>query len=226
MTQTSVLEREMFAEAEAARLLQLPQGTLHYWLEGGTQRGKAHPPILRLDPTGRRVVTWAEFVEAGLLRSYRQLKVPMAELRTFIDVLREEMGVPYPLAHHRPFVSGKNLVLEAQTRAGLDGDFCLVATANNQLVLTSAAREFVERVTWDGDTAAGWRPHDDPQSPVRMLPDVRFGQPSIGGISTDVIWEHDQAGEDVTEIADAFDLTDDDVRWALSYENSARAKTA
>jgi len=36
MTMTiSVLEREMFSEAEAARLLELPQSTLHYWLEGG-----------------------------------------------------------------------------------------------------------------------------------------------------------------------------------------------
>jgi len=133
---------------------------------------------------------------------------------------------PYPLAHHRPFVSGRSLVLEAQTRAGLDGEFCLVAVANDQLVLTSAAREFVDRVTWDGDTAAGWRPHADPDSPVRMVPDVRFGLPSVDGISTDVIWEHDQAGEDIAEIAEVFEMSADDVRWALAYENSARTKAA
>jgi len=37
------------------------------------------------------------------------------------------------------------------------------------------------------------------------------------------MWEHDQAGEDVDEIAEAFGLTVDDVRWALAYETSARA---
>jgi uncharacterized protein (DUF433 family) len=73
--------------------------------------------------------------------------------------------------------------------------------------------------------AAGWRPHDDPQSPVLMTPDVRFGRPAIKGISTDVLWEHDLAGEDVGEIADTFEPTVDDVRWALSYENS-RAESA
>jgi hypothetical protein len=36
----SILERELFSEAEAARLLRVAQGTLHYWLEGGTKRGK------------------------------------------------------------------------------------------------------------------------------------------------------------------------------------------
>ena len=39
-----------------------------------------------------------------------------------------------------------------------------------------------------------------------MAPDVRFGPPAIKGISTEVLWEHDEAGEDVEEIADAFNL--------------------
>jgi hypothetical protein len=42
----SVLEREMFTEAEAARLLRVPQRTLNYWLEGGEVRARVsagHP---------------------------------------------------------------------------------------------------------------------------------------------------------------------------------------
>jgi uncharacterized protein (DUF433 family) len=226
MTAVNVLDREMFAEAEASRLLRVPQGTLHYWLEGGSQRGKAYRPIIRVEATGSRTVTWAEFVEAGLLRSYRNLRVPMAELRAFIDELRNKYGVPYPLAHKTPFVSGRQLVLEAQEAAGLSADFCLVAFASNQLILTPASDAFVRRVTWDGDVAAGWRPHDDPRSPVVMSPEVRFGRPAIGGVSTDVIWEHEQAGEDLDEIAAAFDLSADDVAWALAYEISVRAKAA
>jgi predicted transcriptional regulator len=35
-----VLEREMFSEAEVARLLRLSQSTLNYWLEGGTRRAR------------------------------------------------------------------------------------------------------------------------------------------------------------------------------------------
>jgi uncharacterized protein (DUF433 family) len=39
-----------------------------------------------------------------------------------------------------------------------------------------------------------------------------------------VLWEHvEDAGEDLDEVADAFDLDVDDVRWALAYETSARA---
>jgi hypothetical protein len=129
MTTLNVLEREMYSEAEAARLLRVPLSTLHYWLEGGEYRGKTYKPVIRLQPRGSRSVTWAEFVEAGLLREYRRThRVPMAELRMFIDLLREELKVPYPLAHRKPFVSeGRQLVLQAQDDSGLDADYCLVA---------------------------------------------------------------------------------------------------
>jgi uncharacterized protein (DUF433 family) len=224
MTDVSVLDREMYTEAEAARLLRLPQSTLHYWLEGGTRRGRTYQPVLRVESRGDRYVTWAEFVEAALLREYRRThNVPMAELRAFIDRLRDRYEVPYPLAHQRPLVLDRQLVQEAQDESGLDADFCLVAVVRGQLILTPPAAAFVERVAWEGDLAVGWRPHADPRSPVRMAPDVRFGKPAVRGISTDVLWEHDRAEESVEDIADAFGLHSDDVRWALAYETSVRA---
>jgi uncharacterized protein (DUF433 family) len=220
----SVLEREMYSEAEAARYLRMPQSTLNYWLEGGTRRGRTYRPVIRTEPRGRRApVTWAEFVEAGLLRSYRHRGIPMAELRTFIDLLREQFGIPYPLADRRPYVAGRRLVFEAQERAGLDPDFWLVADVRGQLMLLPPSDEFVQRVTWEGDIAARWRPHDDDASPVQMDPDLRGGRPSVGGISTSTVWEHDEAGEDPDQIAADFELTVDQVRWALAYETSLRA---
>jgi hypothetical protein len=114
----SVLDREVFSEAEAARLLRLAQSTLHYWLDGGERRGRRYRPVIRFEPSGARSVTWAEFVEAGLLREYRRThRVPTAELRAFIDLLRDRFEVPYPLADRRPFVSGRKLVLDAQMEA-------------------------------------------------------------------------------------------------------------
>jgi len=74
----NVLEREMYTESGAARLLRVAPATLHYWLEGGTRRNKTYKPIIREQATGSRTVTCAEFVEAGLLRQYRrQHNVPM-----------------------------------------------------------------------------------------------------------------------------------------------------
>lgn len=221
----TVLNREMFSEVEAARLLRLPPSTLHYWLEGGVRRGQQYRPIIREMPRDKRTVTWAEFVEAGLLRQYRRERgVPMAELRAVIDKLRAELGVPYPLAHEQPYVgAGRQLVREIQDEVGLDPEYFLVAIAREQLVLTSASEAFVERVRWADGVAVGWRPHADPKSPVVIVPDQRFGKPTVNGISTEVLWEHDDAGEDVDQIADDFGLKPRDVRWALSYENALRA---
>lgn len=72
-------------------------------------------------------MTWAEFIEAELLKQYRRgHQIPMVQLRAFIDHLRTEMQVSYPLAHARPFASGRTLLFDAQGVAGLDADFALV----------------------------------------------------------------------------------------------------
>jgi uncharacterized protein (DUF433 family) len=220
----TVLDREMYTEAAAARLLGVAQNTLNYWLEGGTRRGKVYRPVIRVEPRGERAdVTWGEFLEAGLLREYRRRHVPMQELRDFIDKVRALYGSPYPLADLRPYVGGRELLVEAQDQAGLDPDFCLIALVRDQPVLTPVAESFVQRVTWDGDVAAEWRPHDDRLSPVRMDPRVRFGLPAVDGVRTEVLWEHSVSGETEDDIADEFELQVESVRWALAYETSARA---
>ena len=115
MATVGLLDREMYSEAEAARYLRLPQSTLHYWLEGGEHRSKVYVPVIRQEPTGRHApVTWAEFIEAGLLCGYRRNGIPMAELRAVIDLLRDRYQVPYPLADRRPYISSRELVLAAR----------------------------------------------------------------------------------------------------------------
>lgn len=205
----------------------MPQSTLHYWLEGGTVRGKRYRPVIRPERRGERIDTWGEFIEAGLLAQYRQSTVPMRELRSFIERLRDELGVPYPLAHARPFVgTGRRLLMAAQEAAELGADWSLVAVANRQLGLTPASDAFYRRVVWSGDEAGAWRPHDDPNSPVIVDPDLRAGQPAVGGIRTEVVWEHLQAGEAPEEVAEAFGLTPADVEWARAYEWASRFSRA
>jgi uncharacterized protein (DUF433 family) len=218
----TLLEREMYTEAAAAQLLRVAPSTLHWWLEGRPPR---YRPVIRPEPTDSRFVTWAEFVEAALLRSYRRdHDVPLHELRDFIDRLRDQFQVPYPLADRRPYVgSGRRLLIDLQDRSHLDPDFCLVAVANGQEVLTAPGEEFFERVEWSGDTPAAWRPSDDPASQVRINPLLRFGRPAVGGISTEAIAGELDAGASAEEVAQDFGLDLDAVRWAHSYELSQHA---
>jgi uncharacterized protein (DUF433 family) len=227
MTTATVLDRDIFSEAEAARLLRVAQSTLHYWLDGGQRRGRVYPPVIRVEARGERQVTWAEFVEAGLLRSYRRdLQVPMTELRNFIDYLRQEYQVPYPLAHEQPLVSGRTLVLRAQEATELSSDFWLVTDVGGQMLLTPPGADFLKRVRFEAGVAASWRPHDDVDSPVQIEPLRRSGRPNVAGISTEAIWEHVEAGEAPEDVAEAFDLSRQDVSWALAYEYATRASAA
>jgi uncharacterized protein (DUF433 family) len=220
----TTLDREMYRDTAAADLLGLPVSTLRWWLEGGRRDGRVYKPVLREVASGSHAVTWGEFVEAGLLKQYRRDHgVALAELRKVLEGLRQSLGVRYPLAHEQPLVGpGRHLMLEAQAAAGLETEMWLVVGVDNQLLLTPPSESFLRRVEWEHGRAARWRPHDDPKSPVRMDPDVRFGLPAVGGIRTEIVWEHLEAGEDFDEVAEQFEMTPAEVRWAFSYENSSR----
>ncbi|HJQ03653.1 MAG TPA: DUF433 domain-containing protein [Jatrophihabitans sp.] len=231
MTADSFLLRELYSEADAARLLRLPQATLHYWLEGRVYRGRSYAPVLRDAPSAvhgdQWTVTWAEFIEAGVLAQYRRdLRVPLAELRAFVAILREQFGVAYPLATKRPWTDGKKLVIEAQESSKLPDDLWLYAPVSGQYLLLPAGQAFLDRVEFDGSLAVRWRPAVDAKSTVVIDPDVRFGKPSVSGISTEVLWEYSLDGYAAEEIADEFALQPADVEWALSYEYAQYAQRA
>jgi hypothetical protein len=154
----SDLGRELYPVGEAARLLRIPPSTLRWWLEGRAVRGKQYPPVIQEEATGSGLVTWGEFVEAGYLKEYRSRSVPLPELRRFIDELRRELQIRYPLAHLQPHVSAhRRLVLELQKRAGLPPEFGLVLeVTSGQLLLGRAAESFIEHVEFseEGDNSA------------------------------------------------------------------------
>jgi uncharacterized protein (DUF433 family) len=56
-----------------------------------------------------------------------------------------------------------------------------------------------------------------------MEPTVRFGRPAVRGVSTEALWEHVEAGEDLEDVATDFELSVSDIRWALAYETSLGA---
>ena len=57
---------------QTARLIDVPPTTLTWWLDGAVRQGKRYDPVLREEAMVGSLVTWAEFVEARLLREYRK----------------------------------------------------------------------------------------------------------------------------------------------------------
>ncbi len=226
----TVLDRPLYSVAEASRLLALATRTLRNWLEGYRVRGVDYPPVIRAEASGSDSVTWAEFIEAGLLREYRA-RIPVRLLRPVIDVLRREYGVPYPLAHYQPFVSGRDLVFRAQEDAGLDPEAWLVVRVerpdqsgwsersghSEQYVWAQPVQLYLEKVEFEADIAVRFRPLGR-DIPVVIDPAVSFGIPTIRGFRTEALAEAYATGESLAAIADSWRISVSDVEWAVRWE--------
>lgn len=213
----TLLDREMYSVPQAADLLRIPTQTLWRWLEGHDRKGQHYLPVIRQEPTGGDIVTWGEFVEAGYLREYRARQVPLQQMRPFMAELRERLGVPWPLAHARPWVADRKLVLEVQETEALDPDLRLVVWESGQLSLAPAAQSFFHKIEFEADVVGRLRP-DGRESPVVIDPERSFGNPIVKGVPTETLAELFRAGEPLELIADGYELAIADVEAALRFE--------
>ncbi len=224
----SILERPVYGVAEAAGLLGLRADRTRAWLDGYERQGVKYAPVIRVEPSGDEIVTWGEFVELGYLREYRRKGVPLQRLRPVIDELRKEFATPYPLATAKPYLYGKELVLELQHKNGIPRSIAIVIPSGQTIALADEAMRFFKKVEFDPpDQGDVRRVHPAGRaSPVVIDPLVRFGRPSVQGVATERLWELFDAGESVDEIADGYDMAAELVAAAVAYEEQQRSLAA
>lgn len=219
-----LLDAPVMTAREAARQLRMPPATLQHWLEGGLRGGRRYEPVLRPEPLGVNTITWGEMVEARYLRSYRSdLRVSMQRLRPFIALLRKEFGVPFPLAHFRPFIdTNRRMILEIQTASDVPEDLWIVyEVKTGQTILNPLLEsDYLARVDFadSGSRAAERIRPLGKTSPVVIDPSRSSGASTVAGVRTEVLSEQAQTGATLDEIADDFDLPVAAVKAALAWE--------
>ena len=220
MSPLHLLDRPVMTAPEAARQLGIPATTLMRWLDGAQGGGRWYAPVLREEPTGSAEMTWGEIVEARYLRAYRAKSVPMQRLRPFISDMRQQFGIPYPLAHFKPFASGRRLLLEAQEQAHLPDNMRMVyEVSTGQLILDPRVTGVLDRVEFaDGENEALRIRPAGKDSPVVIDPLIASGASTVRGTRTEVLAEQASAGSPVEEIAADFGMPVELVKYALSYE--------
>lgn len=223
---SSLLDRQVTTVPEAAHVLRIPLTTLRAWLDGAERQGSRFEPVLRELPSGSNLVTWGEMVEARYLRAYRAA-VSMQRLRPFLAHMREEFGVPYPLAHFRPFVdASRDLVFRLQGEADLPDELWLVYRGRgDQLRLSpTVVNDFLHQVEFADDgalEALRIRPAG-PGSRVLIDPAIHSGAPSVLGVRTARLAERAEGfGQTPEELAHEFDMEVADVKAAIAYEFAA-----
>ncbi|WP_165036595.1 DUF433 domain-containing protein, partial [Candidatus Protofrankia californiensis] len=207
----NLLERPFYGMSQADRILLLPAGTTRRWVDGYRRGDTAYPPVIRPASTGDDTVTWGKFVETRLLAGFRARGVPLIRLRPAIEMLRERFDTRYPLAHARPFVAGKDLVLAVQEDVGLDRELCLVVvrTGQRMLNLSTPAEAFFRSTEFTDDedgVARLIRPILDVDDVV-IDPLRGFGEPVVRNVPTEVIAEQVRAGDPPEMVADLFELS-------------------
>ena len=229
VTTVDLLDRRVMTAPEAARQLNIPPTTLIRWLEGEHRGARVYPPVLRESPTGAADMSWGEVVEARYLRAYRAKNVPMQRLRPFITDMRQQFGVPYPLAHFKPFASGRRLLLEVQQGLNLPENLQAVyEVSSGQLILDPKVVGFLDRVDFADSgrqEAIRIRPAGK-ESPVVIDPLIASGASTVRGTRTEILAEQASAGTPVDEIADDFGMPVELVKAALAYEWSTSTTAA
>jgi len=166
----------------------------------------------------------------GLLREYRVRGVTLQHLRPFIERMRDEFQVRYPLADFRPIVDRptRQLMVELkrlQEAVGLDHDLGLVRPASGQLVWAEPMRAFLDKVEFD-PAGVGRRMRPLGKADVVVIdPEVAFGIPQIRGVRTETIAEAIAAGESQSRVIALYGLTSDEVMAALRWELRVRPRT-
>lgn len=223
----TILERRMYGIAEAAALLGLRTHCTKAWLDGDCRASAARVPVIRAEHTGSEIVTWGEFVGLAFLRERRRKGVPLARLRPVIDELRQALGTPHPLATAWPYRLENELLIKAQERSVLPPPIAIVRRSGDQLILAEDVSRFLRKVEFESDTGPALRFYPAGRaSPVVIDPQVRFGRPSVSGVSTDRLWELFDAGESVGEIAMGYELGQVEVSAAIAYEEQLRSLAA
>jgi uncharacterized protein (DUF433 family) len=222
----TTLERPVYGVGQAAALLGLRQDKVRGWLDGYERNRVRYAPVIRESPTDSDDVTWGEFVELGYLREYRRARVSLQHIRPVIERLRQEFGVKYPLAHKRPFIYDRQLVLRIQEDADLDSSLAVVIRSGQELILAPEVESYLQKVEWGADDIVARLRPAGLTSPVAIDPDFAFGRPSIRGVTTERIAELYRSGDSTDFLAEAYELPIEDVRAAIAYEVQLAATAA
>jgi uncharacterized protein (DUF433 family) len=217
------IARPLYTLSDAARYAHVPRQTLKNWAQGyDASSGKWYPPLLTLPeerPFDQPALSFENLIEAALVGQWRRRAVPLQRIRRAHFLALEAFG-EHPFARRRIYVGGTDLFADADRSTEDEGGRSLtVLTQAGQYVLAPVVADSLEFIDWQ--TGEGfpyqYRPPEG-LNIVRLNPEIEFGLPNVHRIRTEVILQRFLAQESVDEIANDFDLAEEEVEQALRYE--------
>lgn len=212
----------LYTVSDAARYAHVARSTLKNWAEGYHVGRKWYPPLLMLpeeQPFEQTALSFENLIEAALVGHWRRRGIPLQRIRRAHFLALEELG-EHPFARNRIYVGGADLFVEAdRTTENEGGRAFTVLTRDGQHALGPIVADYLRFIDWQtGDGYAfQYRPPQG-RNVVKLNPEIEFGLPNVHRIRTETILQRFLAQESVDEIADDFDLEQEEVEQALRYE--------
>jgi uncharacterized protein (DUF433 family) len=204
-----------YTTVEAARFAETKPRTVAYWHYGtGTRVGPALTGKKRYAP-----LSYLQLVEVAFVASFRQRGVPLQRIRKARDYVAKVFGAEFPFAQYEFKAEGPHILMDA---ASVDPEFedFIVADEDGQMAWERIVLERFDQFDYEDDLALRWHPRGR-NVPIIIDPRISFGAPIVErtGTPTWVIRGRFEAGETAEEIEADFGVLEDDLRYALEFEN-------
>lgn len=201
---------------EAARYLQVPYFTLNNWFRPitvETDRGYSARPLIQRPPNSRKM-SFRNLVEAHVVKAISlHHKIPVPEIRRAIEYAEKKEQIPNLLTHEKLQIGAGQLFVEKF------GELISLGRGG-QLAMKKVLEKYLQRIEYDEEWAVRFYPFIQgyDSTAVSISPRVSFGKPIVGGITTYMIAERFELGEEEDVIATDYGISRQDVEQAIIYE--------
>ncbi len=222
-------ELPIYRQAQAARYLKIPSATVRSWVHGRSYETLDGPvdfvPLITppADADGR--LSFNNLVEIHVLRALRtRHRAPLVHVRTALEYAAHELDVERLLLHPALKTTGGELFLERYGKL-------INLSRSGQIALEGTLERYLARIERDEMSMPvrlfpiyrEVRVPSADQPAVAIDPKISFGRPILhpSCVSTAVITQRVDAGEDLDEIAQDYGIRVEDIEAAVVYEQAA-----
>jgi uncharacterized protein (DUF433 family) len=196
---------------EAARYAQIGADTVADWHKVGRRKTLSARE-------GKAALSYLQLIEVAVVAAFRRAGLSLNNIRETREYVAKQFECEFPFAQYKFKADGKRLVMDFQQIAGEKGEGkVLRPDQGGQLAWEIILGRLSEFDYETKGIAVKWRVAGQ-KSPIIIDPRIAYGAPAIKGTPTWVLSGRWEAGEAVSDIAEDFDLTPEEVREALEFE--------
>lgn len=212
--------------SDAARYVRAPVATVRAWFLGTKTGWGMFQPVLQLDDSKHRMLSFRNLVELHVLNSIRKRhRVTLYRVRIAIEILSAVWESKHPLAEQDILTDGYELF------ALVSGLLTNVSDYEKQTILDEVLRAALQRI--ERHPAGEARrlfpfPTAEVESAeprtIEINPSIQFGRPCLSGtgIPTEILYQRHRGGDEVDVLADDYEMPIERIREAIRFEQDLR----